>query len=79
MSSNEFFKFVMKEAMNKVIADGEYYDETDDGRGKFELSSDGELYIQRVAALAYELSGLISDDYEIDDNFSYTIPNGADG
>ncbi len=65
MSGNEFFKLVMKEAMNKVIDDGEYYDETDDGAGKFELSSDGEQYIRRVAAIAYELSGLISKDYEI--------------
>lgn len=65
MSSNDFFKLVMKEAMNKVISDGEYYDESDDGTGKFELSSDGEQYIHRVAALAYELSGLISEDYDI--------------
>jgi hypothetical protein len=78
MSSNDFFKLVMKEAMSKVIADGEYYDETDDGRGKFELSSEAEHYIQKVAALAYELSGLISDEYEIDDTFSYSLPNGAD-
>ena len=62
MSSNDFFKLVMKEAMNKVITAGEYYDETDDGTGKFELTSDGEQYIQKVAALAYELSGLIGNE-----------------
>lgn len=66
MSFNEFYKLVMKEAMNKVIADGEYYDEDDNGTGKFELSSDGKQYIQRVAALAHELSGLISDEYKIE-------------
>lgn len=66
MSSNEFFKLVMKEAMNKVISEDAYYDERDDGTGKFELSVDGKQYIQRVAALAYELSGLIGDGYKID-------------
>lgn len=66
MSNNEFFKLVMKEAMNKVISDGEYYDERDDGTGKFELTLEGKQYIQKVASLAYELSGLIGDDYKID-------------
>ena len=61
-SSKTLYKTVMRLAMNKVIEQGEYYEEDDNGPN-FELSADAKNYMRLVAKNLDGLCKLIDDGF----------------
>lgn len=63
-SSKTLYKTVMRLAMNKIIEQGEYYDEDDNGPC-FELSDDAKKYTRLVAESLDKLCRLVDDGFDI--------------
>ena len=63
-TSKTLYKTVMRLAMNKIIEQGEYYDEDDNGPC-FELSADAKNYTRLVAESLDKLCKLVDDGYSI--------------
>ena len=63
-SSKVMYETVMKMALTKVLVQGEYYTEDDNGPN-FELSSDAKNYLRLVAKNLDGLCKLLDDGYAI--------------
>ena len=63
-SSKTLYKTVMRLAMNKIIEQGEYYDEDDNGPC-FELSTEAKQYTRHVAESLDKLCKLVDDGFDI--------------
>lgn len=63
-TSKTLYKTVMRLAMNKIIEQGEYYDEDDNGPC-FEPSADAKVYMRLVAESLDKLCKLVDDGYAI--------------
>ena len=64
-TSKTLYRTVMRLAMNKIIEQGEYYDEDDNGPC-FELSADAKNYTRLVAENLDKLCKLLDDGFVID-------------
>lgn len=63
-TSKTLYQTIMRLVMNKIIEQGEYYDEDDNGPC-FELSADAKNYTRLVAESPDKLCKLVDDDYKI--------------
>jgi hypothetical protein len=63
-ASKTLYKTVMRLAMNKIIEQGEYYNEDDNGPC-FELSADAKNYTRLVAESLDRLCKLVDDGFGI--------------
>lgn len=63
-SSKTLYQTVMRLAMNKIIEQGEYYDEDDNGPC-FELSTEAKEYTRLVAESLDKLCKLVDDGFDI--------------
>lgn len=63
-TSKALYQTVMRLAVNKVIEQGEYYDEDDNGPC-FEFSAEANSYMRLVAESLDKLCKLVDDSYDI--------------
>lgn len=63
-ASKTLYQTVMRLAMNKIIEQGEYYDEDDNGPC-FELSTEAKEYTRLVAESLDKLCKLVDDGFDI--------------
>ena len=63
-ASKTLYQTVMRLSMNKIIEQGEYYDEDDNGPC-FELSTEAKEYTRLVAESLDKLCKLVDDGFDI--------------